>query len=280
MTVVWEAPAKVNLSLELRPPDRSGYHPLRSLCQTIERLDLLTVGEGEDERLQIDGADLSTGEDNLVWRAIRCLVGRPDRPRLDLHLDKQIPAAAGLGGGSADAAAALLGAAGVYGRSRDEAEGCAEQVGADVPYFLVGGSMWMEGHGEILTEVEPLAGFCVAVAVPDIAIPTSDAYSRWDALGGPVGPELDGPDLPPTLRSYAPLRNDLTPAAISLQPDLGDWSSELGRHWGRPVAMTGSGSAFFAFFADIDEAAHACEAVADARATFAAELRGVGVRAR
>lgn len=280
MTAVWEAPAKLNLSLELREVDRSGYHPIRSLCQTIDHVDVLTVETGEDERLVIVGDDLPDGEDNLVWRAVRCLVGRPDRPRLDMSLEKHIPAAAGLGGGSSDAAAALFGAAQVYGRSKDEIRSCAPQVGADVGLFLDGGSVWMEGYGEVLTEVEPLGGFFVAVAVPSIEIPTPAAYARWDRLDGPVGPDWSGRDLPPVLRPYGPLRNDLTPAAYSLEPELADWSVDLAERWGRQVAMTGSGSAHFGFFADLDEAAAACADVPEARAAFAAGLRDTGVTAR
>lgn len=280
MTRVWEAPAKLNLSLELRPADRSGYHPIRSLCQTIEHVDLLTVDTGEDERLVIVGADLPDGEDNLVWRAVRCLVGRPDRPRLDLQLDKHIPAAAGLGGGSSDAAAALRGAALVYGRTDEAVRSCAREVGADVTFLLDGGSVWMEGYGEVLTDVEPLDGFCVAVAVPEVEIPTPAAYERWDRLDGPIGPEIPGRSLPPMLRRYGPLRNDLTPAAYSLEPELADWSAELSARWGRAVAMTGSGSAHYGFFSDLDEAEAACADVPAARAVFAAGLRGAGVTAR
>ncbi|HVR32913.1 MAG TPA: 4-(cytidine 5'-diphospho)-2-C-methyl-D-erythritol kinase [Acidimicrobiia bacterium] len=277
---VWEAPAKLNLSLEVRPPDRSGYHPVRSLCQTIEYVDLLTIGTGEDERLVVEGFGVSDGEDNLVWKAARCLVGRPDRPRLDMHLAKRIPPAAGLGGGSADAAAALLGVAQLFGGDAADVARCAIEVGSDVPYFLRGGSMWMEGRGEILTEVEPLAGFSVAVAVPEIAIPTAAAYARWDELGAPSGPDFPQRRLPPSLRSFHPLRNDLTPAALSLEPALGDWAAELAQRWGTAVAMSGSGSAHFAFFPDVDEATEAALAVADVRSAFAATLRGTGSTSR
>lgn len=277
---VWEAPAKVNLSLELRPSDRSGYHPLRSLVQTIDRLDVLTVATGEEERLVIDGAAISDGEDNLVWKAVRALVGRPDRPRLDMRLAKAIPPAAGLGGGSADAAAALRAAAVVYGLSEAEVRRCAPEIGADVPFLLDGGLAWMEGHGERLLAVEPVSGFHLAVAVPEIEISTAAAYRRWDELGEPVGPELDGRRLPPSLRELGPLRNDLTPAAMSLAPDLADWAADLAEGWERPVAMTGSGSAFFAFCVDRDEAVAASTAASAVRASFAAGLRGVGVMAR
>lgn len=277
---VWEAPAKLNLSLELQAPDRSGYHPLRSLTQTIERLDTLEVGTGDDERLVVVGADIPDDEENLVWKAVRALVGRPDTPRLDMTLAKSIPHAAGLGGGSSDAAAALLAAAEVYGRSGSDVRAVAPDVGADVPFFLDGGSCWMEGYGERLTEIEPLSGFAVAVAVPDFEIPTPAAYRRWDDLDGPRGPEVTGSDLPPPLRGFGPLRNDLTPAAISLEPELADWAHELSARWGRAVAMTGSGSAHFGFFVDLDEAGAAVADSGDVAVSFGAALRGTGVVAR
>lgn len=277
---VWQAPAKLNLSLELRPPDRTGYHPLRSLCQTIEFCDELAVETGDEEMLSVDGPDdVPTGDDNLVWKAVRCLVGRPDRPRLQLRLTKRIPAAAGLGGGSSDAAATLQAAAAVYGSSSEEVAVCAPQVGSDVPFLLVGGSRMMEGYGEVLEEVEPLSGFAVAVAVPVFEIPTAAAYRRWDELDGPVGPAVPAGALPPSLRHVAPLRNDLTPAAWSLVPDLAEWAAELAATWGRPVAMTGSGSAHFAYFHDLDEATDAAAGVSGTRAAFAADVRPTGVRA-
>jgi 4-diphosphocytidyl-2-C-methyl-D-erythritol kinase len=277
---VWEAPAKVNLSLALASRDGRGYHPLRSLVQTIDLMDLLTVGVGEDERLVVSGADISDGEENLVWKAVRALVGNPDRPRLDMELEKRIPHAAGLGGGSADAGAALRGAAAIYGLSDSDVRTCAPLIGSDVPFLLDGGSAWMEGHGEVLTEVQPLSGFCLAVAVPRFEISTAAAYQRWDELDEPPGPELAGRQLPPELREYGPLRNDLTAAAISLEPELGDWSVDLAERWERPVAMTGSGSAFFGFFMDADEAADATASVTDVRAAFVAGLRDTGVAAR
>lgn len=277
--LVWEAPAKLNLSLEIRPPDRTGYHPLRSLCQTIDRCDLLTVTTGEDEVLTVTDGSVPDGEENLVWRAVRALVGRPDRPRLVMDLDKSIPAAAGLGGGSSDAAAALRAAALVFGRSDDQVRETAPQIGADVPFFLDGGTRWMEGYGEILTEAEPLGGFSVAVAVPHIEIGTPAAYRAWDELDGPIGTAFPSRSLPPQLR-HLELRNDLTAAALRLEPELGDWASDLADRWERPVAMTGSGSAHFAFFADRAEAEAAVGEVSEVRSVFAADLRGTGVRHR
>lgn len=273
----WEAPAKLNLDLRVGSRDESGLHPLRSLVQTIEWCDRLTVEAGDEDLLEITGADLDVGDDNLVWRAVRELVpGR--RPPLAIELEKLIPVAAGLGGGSADAAATLAAVADLLGVEREAVERAAPRVGSDVPFALVGGTAWMEGHGEILTRLDPLEGFAVAVAVPDFELATSDVYRRWDEMDEPLGPEIAGPGLPPALRGQGELRNDLTPAAVELRPELGEWMTELARAWGRPVIMSGSGPACFAFFLDLDEAEGARSGIESTRGSRAAHLRPVAVR--
>lgn len=275
----WEAPAKLNLSLRVDSLDRNGFHPLRSLVQTVEWLDVLEVDLGEEHRLVVAGADLDPGADNLVWKAIEALVGRPDRPRLDMTLRKAIPEAAGLGGGSADAAAALMAASSVYGVDPTRIAVTAARVGSDVPFFLRGGSAWMEGRGERLTETRSLEGFAVAIAVPDVLLSTPEVYRAWDEMGEPDGDGISGRALPPALREHDPLVNDLLPAAVRLAPELGDFMVELSSLWGRPVAMTGSGPAVFAYFADADEASDAAATVpSEARAAVGATLRPFGVR--
>lgn len=259
----WEAPAKINLSLELRPRDGQGLHPLRSLVQAIEWNDLLDVSTSDEDQLSIDGADLPDGGDNLVWRAIAELrreVGR-DRPAMSLTLTKRIPVAAGLGGGSSDAAAALMAVAGIMRVAPDVAKEVAPRIGADVPFFLHGGSLWAEGYGEQLTPARLPDEYAVAIAVPDFELRTADVYQAWDRLGEPAGQEISQRRLPPKLRSVTTIRNDLTPAAILLRPELGDWIEELSDLWERPALMTGSGPALFAFFEDLDEAEDAARAV-------------------
>jgi len=255
--VIWEAPAKINLTLEVRARDREGMHPLRSLVQAIEWCDLLDVDEGDEDRLRIDGADLPDGGDNLVWKAITALRSELGKsgPSLEISLRKSIPVAAGLGGGSSDAAAALLALAELRGAPRSVVKDVAPTIGADVPFFLVGGTAWMEGHGEQISEARiETDSWALAIATPDFELRTEDVYRVWDRLDEPLGPSIDGRSLPPALRQHGPFRNDLTPAAIASIPELGDWIEELAERWERPVAMSGSGPSLFAFFADLDEA--------------------------
>lgn len=275
----WSAPAKVNLSLEVAPPDATGFHPLRSLVQTIEWCDSLVVEAGDDDdRLVVEGAAPCEDEDNLVLRAARSLVGAMARPRLSFRLVKRIAVAAGLGGGSSDAAAALAGVAELLGISDERVREVAIEVGSDVSLFLTGGTMLMEGYGERVTAQDRLGGFALAVAVPDFELSTPEVYRRWDHLGGPRGKAFPASALPPSLRRGSDLRNDLHPAAVSMRPELADWSADLAVRWGRPVAMSGSGPSTFAFFADLDEATSAAaDTGPGVRAAVGVDLRPVGV---
>jgi len=276
----WEAPAKLNLSLQVASPDISGLHPIRSLVQTIEWSDLLTFEEGDEDRLEVVGADLPHGGDNLVWKAISALRAATGmkQPFLDIHLTKSVAVAAGLGGGSSDAAAALFAAARICKVSPVVAEAIAPTVGADVPFLMTGGTSWMEGYGEKLSAVRVESDYAVVVVVPPFELTTAEVYSTWDRLDGPLGTEVTGRRLPPAFRDLGPLRNDLTTAAMALAPELADWVADLSGLFDRPVFMTGSGPGLFSYFADDDEAASAARvAPKAARATVAARprLRGV-----
>lgn len=275
----WECPAKVNLSLRVGRRDASGYHPLSSLVQTLSWVDDLTIEEADDDVLTVEGAELPEGGDNLVWRALDAL-GLP-RPALRMVLVKRIPVAAGLGGGSSDAAGALAACGRLIGAPAEGIVAAAARTGADVPFFLTGGTAVMEGRGERIGPRPELGGFALAVVVPPFELATADVYRRWDELGEPAGPApAAGRSLPPSLRLEDPLVNDLVPAAVSLVPALADWMRDLARSWGRPVMMSGSGPSLFGFFADEEEAsAAAAEAPPGARAALGAGLRRRGVAA-
>ena len=258
-----EAFAKVNLGLVVSARDRSGYHPLVSLVQSVSWTDHLELGDSE-EGDSFTAVGMETTEDNLAWKAALAVreVAGSSSP-LDASLAKSIPIAAGLGGGSADAAAMLALAAEHFGVPHGPLQELALQLGADVPFCLGGGLAVMEGRGERLSWQADVDGYALAVVVPPTELATSDVYARWDSLGEPVGRSFPGGALPPRLRSYEPLRNDLTPAADDLSPLVSEWRGELQAQWDRPVAMTGSGPALFGYFLDEDEAADAVRAIPD-----------------
>lgn len=271
----YEAPAKLNLSLLVSPPRKDRLHPLVSLVQTVDWLDRLDVepGEGED-RLETEI------EDNLVLRALALAREVGSVPPLALGLEKEIPVAAGLGGGSSDAAAALV-AASDFGDVPDVTlPALASRVGADVPLFLTGGTLMISGVGEIVEVRRPLADFAIAVALPEFGLATKEVYERWDQLEGPEGDSIVDGHLPPALRGLMPMRNDLLPAALSVEPRLGDFMSDLGALWSAPVCLTGSGSACFGYFPTLGEADDAAAAVSHlTRAARGVELRDHGVSA-
>jgi len=215
--------------------------------------------EGEEDRLRIEGADLPDGAENLVWKAVAALEKQAGlkRPPLRMTLQKRLPVGAGLGGGSADAAAALTALGEMLGVAPARLRETASLIGSDVPAALSGGTVWAEGFGEEVTRLHALSGFAVAVAAPHFPLLTADVYRMWDELGEPRGREFPSRFLPPVLRRSAPIRNDLTPAALRLRPELGDLMEEVAGRWERPVAMSGSGSSLFSFFVDVEEAAGA-----------------------
>lgn len=270
----YQAPAKLNLSLLVSPPTNDGYHPLQSLVQTVEWCDVLEVERAEG------GGDVleSDIEDNLVERAVSELRHVSEVPPLAMRLEKDIPVAAGLGGGSSDAAAALVAAADHAGVARSVLTDVAPRVGADVSLFLTGGTLMMRGRGEHLESVPPVHDFAVAIVVPDFGLATRDVYQRWDAMEGPEGTAVPDDRLPPSLRGGMPMRNDLLPAALDLEPGLGDFMVDVSSVWGATVCLTGSGSACFGYFATLGEAVDAASAVSgQVRVGRGVELRGRGV---
>lgn len=262
-----DAFAKVNLSLQVRPPDRTGMHPIRSLVHSVGWSDLVELSAGDEDGFEVEGADVPTDGTNLAMRALAAVRGRTlDRRPVLLRLRKHIPVAAGLGGGSADAAAVLGLAGAAFGVPAADLHHLAVPLGADVPFCLVGGGAWLGGFGEQVDPIPPSDDFALALVVPPLALATPAVYRRWDELGAPSGAEVGRRHLPDSLRDFAPLTNDLVPAAVDLAPVLGDWLADLHRRWGVPVSMSGSGPSLFGYFPTLAEAEDAVAAVTGARA--------------
>ncbi|MCY4620405.1 MAG: hypothetical protein OXD34_01015 [bacterium] len=267
------APAKLNLSLHVRRVDSSGLHPVRGLTLSIGWHDILVMSPAESDHLEIHGADLPTGDENLVWKAVSAVrSGQMDTPPARFELWKRIPVAAGLAGGSSDAAAALLLYGSLVGRDRDQVARLAAAIGADVSFCLSGGLRWIGGYGEQIGDrLDRDGDFVLVVAVPPFMLETARVYSAWDRLGEPEGRTVSGTAIPPGIRRHGRLVNDLYPAAVSIEPDLDDWRVELESRWDRPVLMSGSGPSLYAFFPDQAEAEEGLDMVPnEARDAFVA----------
>lgn len=262
------APAKVNLFLHVGPLAADGYHPLASLIAFADIGDAVTVEPADRLSLTVTGpfaGDLDDGGDNLILQALRALgqaTGAGDPP-VAVTLDKQLPIAAGLGGGSSDAGAALKAARDVLGlRLDDEAlAGIAAVIGADGPMCLHARAAWAEGRGDRLTFEPRLPPLPAVLINPGVPSPTGAVYRAYDE--GRAG----GADRPPPPKDWAPApvidwlgdqRNDLEAPAISLQPAIGETLSEAACLPGVGlVRMSGSGATVFALFDTSEEAAGA-----------------------
>lgn len=273
-----KAYAKVNLALAVFPRSADGYHPLRGIFQSVSLADDVTVGPGSEDSITVRNGEAPQDDTNLAWRAVEAVrrAARVTSPTA-LAIEKRIPSGAGLGGGSADAAAVLGLTASRFGIDPDVITDLACALGADVPFSLLGGTRLVEGRGERLTELPTPGGFALGIVVPPFSLSTSAVFAEWDRLGGPTGEVVGDKNLPPSLRGGLPIRNDLLPAAVSLDPRIGDWRSDIAKRWATSVAMTGSGSALYAFFSTFDEAQSAVGSFdAPARATEAVTLVSCG----
>lgn len=269
------APAKVNLFLHVGPLEADGYHPLASLVAFADVGDRLTVARAERLSLGVTGpfAGALEGEgDNLVLRAVRALgaAAGVGEPGLRITLDKQLPVAAGLGGGSSDAGAALKLARDALGLPLDDvalAE-IAAGIGADGPMCLHARTAWAEGRGDVLsfeTSMPPLPALLVNPGMPS---PTGAVYRAFDegATGAADRPSPPGAwDAASVINWLAAQRNDLEAPAVRLAPAIGEALAATADLPGaRLTRMSGSGATVFALF-DTAAAAGAAGAALSAR---------------
>src|SRR3954469_11928318 len=287
--VVRLAPAKLNLTLAVTGRRDDGYHSLHSVFVPLtlsDRLSLAPVA-GHADTLHITGLDAGPPADNLVFRAIaagRVAVGggHPGgpgpAPALAARLEKRIPVAAGLAGGSSDAAAALDGALEAWGAEIDEVthHAVAARLGSDVPFFLAGGPAVVEGRGETVAPLHGLHGAPgVLLVTPVIAVPTPDVFAAFDAIRhqGDGAVRLSSAHLAVELRAglgaaeliaragVLASANDLLPATALVVPALVPFKRALSRLLGRPVGLSGSGPTLWALYPSEHEAAAATELV-------------------
>ena len=259
--LVDSAPAKVNLTLRVlgRRPD--GYHDLESLVVFADFGDRLSFVGGGELSLTVRGpnaAQAGEGADNLVLKAAKALAAREPSVGLGaFHLDKTLPVAAGIGGGSADAAAALRLLAKANGLPADHPAlfSAARATGADVPVCLDPRPRIMRGIGEVLSEPLSLPALPAVLVNPGVALTTKAVFAHWTAPASPPA-ALDAEavvqlkDCDALLRLLATQANDLEAPAITLAPVIADVLAALRALPGCSLArMSGSGATCFALFA-------------------------------
>ena len=260
------APAKVNLTLHVTGQRADGYHLLDSLVVFTELGDRLHFTEGTGLSLSVEGpmaAGVPESEDNLVLRAARLLGGGNAAIRLEKHL----PHAAGIGGGSSDAAAALSGLAAFWQRSLPLTS-MVMKLGADVPVCLRPGVKRMQGVGEVITPLPPLPPLWLVLVNPGVMVPTPAVFAALtDKSGAPMPEQLPNfADVADLIGFLQQCRNDLEAPALSVAPVIGRVLAALAAQPGCALTrMSGSGATCFGVFARREAAKEA------ARALWAAE---------
>lgn len=255
MAETFHAPAKVNLALRIFAPDNTGYHPLDTLFCAIDLSDALEITEGDAGiALHVTGFDAGTAERNLAYRAANeFYLATGIAPRIAIRLEKKIPAGAGLGGGSSDAAAVLRALDQMHGGVLPENDlfAIAARLGSDVPFFLCRSAFARAtGRGEVIDEVPALPRAPMIVVAPAIAVPTVDAY-RWldeaNAFSTPQDVEWKLPaDWDDVAKNAA---NDFETVLFHKYPVLARYKQTLLDSGATLALLSGSGSALFAVYA-------------------------------
>ena len=270
------APAKINLCLHVTGRRGDGFHELESLTVFADMGDRITAAQADGLELEISGpmgAGLSAEEDNLVLRAARALSAAAGiRAEARLHLEKHLPIAGGIGGGSADAAAALRALNRLWrlGLAPDELHEIAGGLGADVPACLISRPLIMRGIGERLEKLDGFPGLHLVLVNPHIAAATPQVFRalNWQKQrAAPPLPALPAALTPDKLTLW--LResgNDLERAAMQLAPQIGGVLDALGALPGcRLARMSGSGTTCFGLFTDAAAADAAAAELAHAK---------------
>jgi 4-diphosphocytidyl-2-C-methyl-D-erythritol kinase len=254
------ARAKINLHLAVQARRPDGYHALTTVFQTINLADTLTIVEHDGPfTLRCPDSDAPEDDTNLVVRAARALaaeLGRAEPAGLLVTLDKQVPTQAGLGGGSADAMAALRLLCEVWGvpADRDRLARVGGRLGSDVPFFAWGGTALGAGRGDEIIVLPPLPRMACAIVRPPFGVSTAEAY-RWVAESRAGMPPSESPFEAPTRSEdwaarLATCRNDFEPVVAARHPEIAEAVATLREAGAALAMMSGSGSAIYGLFGD------------------------------
>lgn len=258
-SVTLQAFAKVNLGLDVLGSRENGYHDVRMVMQTIDLFDTLRFTVIPEDEIRITASDtkIPTGEKNLVYQAVLLMKREfAVKKGMEVYIDKHIPVAAGMAGGSADCAAALKACNLLYELhlSEEALMDYGKSLGADVPYCIIGGTALAEGIGEKLTRLSALPDCHILVAKPPMEVSTREVYRGFDAEKHVVHPDIDG--MIKALRNEnldgvtARMVNVLENVTIRLHPEVLALKDTVRTAGAKNAMMTGSGPTVFGIFTD------------------------------
>ncbi|MCI8984816.1 MAG: 4-(cytidine 5'-diphospho)-2-C-methyl-D-erythritol kinase [Lachnospiraceae bacterium] len=262
--------AKINIGLDVLRRRADGYHEVKMIMQTVDIYDELVLERRKQPgiELRMDNSDLPSGGDNLICRAADLLFREKEiTGGVNISLTKRIPIAAGMAGGSADAAAALRGVNELFdlGYSLKELQALGVGLGADIPYCLAGGTMLSEGIGEILTPLPAPPAAHLVIAKPDINVSTAFVYGNLHADRLAWHPDIDG--MIAALQKgdldgiTGRLGNVLETVTVKAHPVIEQIKELLRKQGAENALMSGSGPTVFGIFKEKETAARAAEAV-------------------
>lgn len=272
-TIIKKAYAKVNLGLDVIRRREDGYHEVRMIMQTVDICDVLTFTRQERPGIVVttDKEELPGDESNLIYKAARLVTETCSvREGIKIELQKRIPMAAGMAGGSTDAAAVFHGMNEMFGLGMDEDEMCAlgVKIGADIPYCVKGGTALAEGIGEILTKLPDAPACVVLVAKPDIDVSTKYVYENLHAESLEYHPDIDGMRAAieeGDLRGMAErMGNVLETVTVNAYPVIREIKEVMKKRGAWNALMSGSGPTVFGIFGKEEKARKAYNEIAQA----------------
>ena len=266
------AMANINLGLDVLRRRENGYHDVKMIMQTVNIYDTLDFVKLQEPKIVVktDTMELPTDENNLIYKAVRLLFDRCEVTEgVEITLTKRIPIAAGMAGGSTDAAAALVGINQLFelGLTTDELKEIGVKIGADVPYCIEGGTALSQGIGEILTKLPDAPDCFVVVAKPEISVSTKYVYENLHANELKYHPDIDGMvkaicegDLDGVCKR---MENVLETVTETKYPVISEIKKILKDAGAENSLMSGSGPTVFAIFKEEETAQKALEVVRD-----------------
>lgn len=262
-----KAYAKVNLGLDVIRRLPNGYHEVKMVMQSIGLCDELTLEKAsEGITLTTDHPELSCGEDNLICKAAKLMFDTYHIPGgIKIHLQKNIPIAAGMAGGSTDAAAVMKGISRLFDLEipLERLMELGLSIGADVPYCILGGTALAEGVGEKLTPLTPAPDFYILIAKPKISVSTKYVYENLDLAGVARHPDIDGMVLSIESGSLQGILdrmgNVLESVTVSAYPVIDTLKRRIRELGAVNSLMSGSGPTVFGIFLSERAAEFACE---------------------
>lgn len=268
--LVKKAYGKINLGLDVlrRRPD--GYHDVKMIMQTVDIYDELTFVKRDDDKIVIttDKAELPCDENNLIYKAaMRIFEYKGSKKGVSIHLNKHIPVAAGMAGGSTDAAATLLAVNELFelGLSTDELLKIGVTIGADVPYCIIGGTALSEGIGEVLTPLKNPPHCKLVIAKPDINVSTKYVYENLNLAGLLRHPDIDG--MKEAIENEdlegisSRLENVLESVTVKKYGIIEQIKEEMLKQGAMNAVMSGSGPTVFGLFESEEKAQLTKEAI-------------------